>query len=175
MIDPELKYCPRCKDEYRAEITLCADCGVALLSGKEMMERSKDSLARKNGRQKEITPEDDLVSIHKADMKEVKILEKELQKENIAVLIAGEGGGSSCGKGCCGSSSFYLQVHRGDARDAFAVVQAYIDRTTAISHHDLSHCDSVYNPEEKQAVCPACGFKFQTSAAICPDCGLCFG
>ncbi len=174
MIDPDFKYCPQCKDEYRAEIIVCADCGITLLSGKEMMERQKGSLSRKNSRRQDITPEDDIVSIHKADMKEVKLLEKELQKENIAVLIASEGGGSSCGKGCCGSS-FLLQVLREDGRDAYAVVQAYIDRTTAISHHDLSHCDTVFNPEEKQAVCPACGFKFQTSAAICPDCGLCFG
>ncbi len=27
IIDPELKYCPQCRDEYRAEIVWCPACG----------------------------------------------------------------------------------------------------------------------------------------------------
>ncbi len=173
MIDPECNYCPRCRDEYRAEIALCAECAIPLVSGREILAREKETLTSKNNRRRDIAANDDIVAIHKADMKEIKLLERELARENIAVLISGEGG-NSCGKGCCGTS-FYLQVHRDDARDAFAVIQAYIDRTTAISHHDLSHCDTVFNPDEKRAVCPACGFTFQTTTSICPDCGLCFG
>lgn len=172
-IDPELKYCPRCNDEYRAEIVQCAACGIPLLSGAEVLKRQGDVRSRRENRRRAIGPEDDIVALHKGDMQEIKRIEAELRREKIATLLVGEGGGS-CGKGCCGTS-LYLHVHRDDAADAVAVIQSYIDRTTAISHHDLSHCDEVFNPEKVQACCPACGFRFQTSSTVCPDCGLCFG
>ncbi|MDJ0624318.1 MAG: hypothetical protein QNJ17_15225, partial [Desulfocapsaceae bacterium] len=41
MFDDELKYCPLCYDEYRAEINLCAACDVTLLSGAQMQAKSK--------------------------------------------------------------------------------------------------------------------------------------
>ncbi|MCK9296782.1 MAG: hypothetical protein M0P70_17090 [Desulfobulbaceae bacterium] len=172
MIDPELKYCPQCNDEYRAEIEVCAACGVALLSGADMLAAVTRADARKNSRAGEIGPGEDIVAIHKGQLNEIRAMEKELQAENIGYLITGEG--SSCKKGCC-PTTFYLQVRRQDAPDAFAVVQAHIERTTALNHHDLSTCDAVFNPEARQATCPACGFEFQTNTTVCPDCGLCFG
>lgn len=172
MIDPECKYCPSCNEEYRAEIVLCADCGIELIGGEEMLEKERAVKARKKARKGDITPDDDIVSIHKGQLADLKVLEKELARENIGVLLSGDE--SSCGKGCC-SSSFFLQVRREDARDAVEVVQQYIDRTTAISHHDLTCAEHVYNPQAGTAVCPACGFTFETSTSTCPDCGLCFG
>lgn len=35
--------------------------------------------------------------------------------------------------------------------------------------------DSLYNPNEENAICPACGTLFKTSFTECPDCGLNFG
>lgn len=34
--------------------------------------------------------------------------------------------------------------------------------------------NSVYDPESKVAVCPACGTEFSTSEKECPECGLVF-
>lgn len=172
MIDPELKYCPQCNDEYRAEIERCAECGVALLSGADMLAVVNRANERKNSRSGEIGPDEDIVAIHKGQLNEIRAMEPELRAENIGYLITGEG--SSCKKGCC-PSTFLLQVRRPDAPDAFAVVQAHLERTTALNHHDLSSCDTVFNPEAGLATCPACGFEFQTTTTTCPDCGLCFG
>jgi hypothetical protein len=172
MIDPELKYCPQCNDEYRADIVLCAECRVTLLSGADMLAARQRASKQRQSRSGEIAGGEEMVPIHKGQLIELKAIERELKAENIGALITGEG--SSCKKSCC-PSTFYLQVRRLDAQDAFAIVQAHIDRTTALNDHDLSHCDAVFNPEAAQAVCPACGFEFHTSTTTCPDCGLCFG
>ena len=95
MIDPELKYCPKCKDEYRAEIELCADCRVTLLSGADMLSATKSAEAKKNARKGEIVWSDDVVSIHKGALNELKAIEKELKAENIGVILSKEGGGCS--------------------------------------------------------------------------------
>lgn len=39
---------------------------------------------------------------------------------------------------------------------------------------DTELLNSVYDPESKVAVCPACGTEFSTSDKECPDCGLVF-
>lgn len=39
---------------------------------------------------------------------------------------------------------------------------------------DKDIVNSVYDPESKTAVCPACGTEFSTSEKECPECGLVF-
>ncbi|MBI5557904.1 MAG: hypothetical protein HY885_09720 [Deltaproteobacteria bacterium] len=172
MIDPELKYCQKCQDEYRADIEICAECGSPLLTGSEMLAAARRGNERRDAGDSGLGQGEELVAIHKGQLNEIKAIEKELKAENIDAIITGDE--KSCQKNCC-PSTFYLQVRRVDAMDASAVVQSYIDKTTALSQHDMSHCDAVFNPEARQAVCPACGFKFQTTTTTCPDCGLCFG
>ena len=41
MIEPDLKYCPKCDDEYRAEIEKCATCGIELITGLQKIEREE--------------------------------------------------------------------------------------------------------------------------------------
>lgn len=97
MIDPDLKYCPKCKDEYRAEIVLCADCGVTLLKGSEMLSNKNPAQIRKDSRRGELKAGEELVVIHKGALNELKAIEKELKTENIGVLLSKEGGGSCSG------------------------------------------------------------------------------
>jgi len=47
--DPELNYCPECDEEYRADIKMCADCGVALVSGGEKIVAEKKLQERRAG------------------------------------------------------------------------------------------------------------------------------
>ncbi len=173
MYDPELKYCPKCKDEYRADIQNCAACNITLLTGIEMADFAENSSAARQNRKGALTHDDDIVTIHKGTLADMRALEPELQKERIGYLIAGDEP-NGCGKGCC-ASNFYLQIRREDARDAFAIIEKHFARSTGLSDFDLSHADTVYNPDAGQAVCPACGFTFQTSTNTCPECGLCFG
>ena len=99
MIDPDLKYCPKCKDEYRADITLCADCGITLLSGSEMLAATGKLDVIRNSRKGAIVPGDDIVPIHKGPLGELRPIEKELLAENIGVIISKDAGGCGCSGG----------------------------------------------------------------------------
>lgn len=99
MIDPDLKYCPKCKDEYRADIVLCAECGITLLSGSEMLSASGKFEEIRNGRKGAIVPGDDIVPIHKGPLGELRPIEKELQAENIGVIISKDAAGCGCSGG----------------------------------------------------------------------------
>ena len=63
MIDPDLKYCPECDDEYRAEIEKCAACSIDLITGLQKIEREKARLKKLEGRRTELSPDDELVAI----------------------------------------------------------------------------------------------------------------
>ena len=171
--EPEYNYCPKCKDEYRADIRECAACGVALVPGVEMAEQAGKADEQRDRRKGGLTADDDIVTIHKGSLADLKPLEKELEAERIGYLIAGDDQGG-CKKGCC-PSTFYLQVRREEAREAFMIIDRQFEIATGINEHDLSLAGSVYNQEAGEAVCPACGFTFRTSDLTCPDCGLCFG
>jgi len=172
MIDPELKYCPKCDDEYRADIARCAGCGVPLITGRQRLEMEEQRRRRLEGRDAELSAEDDMVNLRKGPLGEMRHLENLLRAERIPALLVGDE--SSCGKGCC-ASTFYLQVRRQDAMDAVGILEAEHRRATGLCHHDTTHADSVFDPEAGEAVCPACGHAFPTTTSECPECGLCFG
>jgi len=172
LIDPELKYCPRCDDEYRSEIEQCAVCEVPLITGTERMAMEAARQQRLAGRTGELSLDDDLVTVHRGTLHDIKQLEVLLEKEKIGVLPVGDD--KSCGKGCC-PSYFDLKVRREDAREAVQIIEEVFRKNTGLDGYDLSHSESVFNPYASEAVCPACGAKFSTSITTCPDCGLCFG
>jgi len=172
IIDPDLKYCPQCNDEYRAEIEKCAACGLALLTGRQRLAMEEERRRRCEGKSVELAATDELVNIRQGSLADMKHLEKVLRAESIAALIAGDE--NSCGKGCCGSN-FYLKVRLTEAQDAMAVLEAEFRRATGLAQHDLSHAGNIFNPQAGEAICPACGFIFPTTTTTCPDCGLCLG
>ncbi len=171
MYDPELKYCPACREEYVAEAVKCAECEIDLVSGREMMTLSDKVQKARQSRAGTIEPGDDIVTVHRGQMQEIKAIEKKLAEERIATLVAGDE--KSCGKGCC-PTTLYLNVRREDAMDALRIIEQEFERTTAIDCHDLSHADAVFNPDATQVQCPACGTTFTPTSSECPDCGLCF-
>ncbi len=171
-IEPDLKYCPQCDDEYRWEIEQCAACGVELITGQEQLERLAARQRRLEGRSTELQAGDDLVSLRRGPLAEVRYLEGLLRAERIATLVAGDD--DSCGKGCC-PSSFYLQVRQEDAQEALALLNRDFRASTGLDAHDTSHCEALFNPRAGVATCPACGFVFSTATTTCPDCGLCLG
>ncbi len=172
MIDPEMKYCPNCNDEYRPEISKCGVCGQGLVFGAEYRAQEQARLARVRSRPGAVQAGDDLVTIHKAPLKDMKPVEELLAQENIGFLLVGDD--RSCGKGCC-PANFELRVRREEARDAFLLLELEHRRSTGVASHGHDIEDHGFNPEAGEATCPACGYCFSTATTTCPDCGLCFG
>jgi len=171
IIDPELKYCPSCNDEYRAEITTCAACDVELLTGSQLLELEDQKQQRKEGRNMELSPDDEMVNIRKGPVMEMKELQIVLEREGIPSLAVQEGGG--CGQGCCGTN-LLVQVRMSDVQDVLAILEQDHVRSTGLQYHDTTHAGAVFNTAAENATCPACGCSFATTQAECPDCGLCF-
>ncbi len=172
MIEPELKYCPQCDDEYMPEIVRCAACGVRLITGRMKIELMEERQRKMAASMEELGPEDDLVSIRRGPLGEIKHLSNRLNGIMIATLVAGDE--NSCGQGCC-PSNFYLQVRRHDAPEALAVLQEEFRQTTALEDHDTSNADNIIDASAPEANCPACGHTFPSTSTECPDCGLCLG
>ena len=169
MYEDELKYCPSCEDEYRAEIEKCAACGISLLSGSEMLSR-KDLPRQQITSSGELGPDDDLVVVRHGPMAEMKSYKKILAEQGVAALLAGDE--NSCGKGCC-AGNFDLVVRREEATGAVQSIENEIRRTSVIDTEHQIPADQVFDPLAGNNTCPACGHQF-AGGVTCPDCGLCF-
>jgi hypothetical protein len=172
MIDPQLKYCVQCNDEYMPQRETCGVCGMKLLSGQEMLAREEARKRKLSNRASRITAADDVVPIRQGPLQDMKHMEALLQSEGIPALLIGDE--SSCGKGCSCATSFLLQVRREDVQDALMMLAEEFRRTTALDSHDITYADSVFNPLAPEVICPACGHRFPPAAGSCPDCGLQF-
>ena len=170
MFEVHYKYCPHCRDEYRAEIEVCAACQVELKTGEEMISLEKGRSEKVRGRTGELNADDDLVSVRRGPLAEMKAYEKLLQNDKIGSMLVGDE--SSCGKGCC-PGSFDLVVRREEARDALQIIETEIRRTAVIDHGGTENGDAVFDPLSAENTCPACGHLFR-GGTECPDCGLCF-
>ena len=170
-IEPNLKYCPNCKDEYRAEIVTCASCDIELLTGLQMREIVDRQQAKRADISMEISPDDELVDVRKGPILQIKELQAVLERKNIPSIAHSEDDG--CGKGCCGTN-LLLRVRMDDIKDVIAVLEQEHIRSTGLSGHDISQAGTVFNTAAEKAACPACGCIFSTRNSTCPDCGLCF-
>jgi len=172
-VSTEMNYCPVCGDEYRADRTQCASCDRKLISGTEKLAQIQEKEQLLSGRSMEISIDDELVTLRKGPLKDVKQLQKLLAQERIPAVLAGDE--QSCGRGCSGSE-MYLQVRKNDVDAAMAVLSQDFIKSTALSSHDMTHIDSVYVQGAESTVCPACGCQFSPYVEEnCPECGLCFG
>lgn len=170
-IEPDLQYCPRCGDEYRAEIRMCASCDVELIPGERLIALREEEQS-KGTRSMNIGPDDELVAVRKGAVVQIKQLQAYLEKHGVPSVISAEEG-SNCGKGCCGTEVF-LEVRETDLRDVMALLQQEYLESTGVMDHDVSTAGSVYDAGAAEVTCPACGHTFAGGAAECPDCGLCF-
>lgn len=171
-IEPDLKYCPRCLDEYRAEIERCASCACDLLTGNEILEQAVGKQADSAERTMDIAEGDELTAILQGQMLQLKQVQAMFERFRLPSIIVNEDG-SNCKKGCCGPT-VVLQVRTADLETAAQLLQQDHVRSTGLADHDHTHAGAVYDTRADEATCPACGFVFSTGNSACPDCGLHF-
>ena len=170
-IEPDLRYCPQCGDEYRAEIATCAACRCGLVSGRRLL-ASTPAREEIGTPMEEIQPGDPLVTIRKGPVLPIRQLGEHLRRHGVASL-AGTEGGTACATGCRGPE-ILLQVRERDLATAMIVLAQEYRQSTSLADHDLSLAGEVFDPDAGEATCPACGCHFATTLTACPDCGLCF-
>ena len=171
-IEPELKYCPACGDEYRQEIETCAACEVELLTGPAMQAMlDGNRLVNKGNRSVEIQPDESLVTVRKAQVREIKQLQHYLLERGFPSLACREEG--SCARGCRGVE-LLLQVRMSDTSDVVAVLEEEHRHSTGLTDEENRYSEAVYSRHDPEATCPACGCRFPTTLTACSDCGLSF-
>ena len=170
-IDLQMNYCPACGDEYRIDARHCMACNIALISGREKLEKVLAAEETLNERSMDISPADALVSIRKGPLKDMKSLQKLLALNRVPAILAGDEG--TCGKGCCGPE-LYLQIKKEDIPLADEILAREFIKSTALDSHDLSNAAAVFDERASETVCPACGCRFSPTVGACPECGLCF-
>lgn len=178
MVEPDLKYCPECDDEYRAEIEKCAACGITLITGRQKIEMEEARQKKLAGRAGNLSPEDKLVRLKRGALPYMRHLANLLHSEKIGTLL--EGDMSTCGKDRFGNTiptptTYDLLVKMEDAQEAWNIIEEDHRRSTGLVQHDNQNQDAIFNPEASEACCPACGHTFPTTETTCPDCGLSFG
>jgi hypothetical protein len=172
-VDLELKYCPGCGDEFRADIEHCQTCKVDLISGAQKLALIQQKDRRFSERSMEIASEEKLVTLRKGQINDMKYIQKLLADERIPSIIGGEA--EACRKGCRGGPEMHLQIREADIQDAMMVMAHEFKSSTALDSHDLSHLHAAFDPRATKAACPACGTQFAPTTTTCPECGLCFG
>lgn len=168
-VDSQMKYCPTCGDEYRAEFVECVACGVALIAGevkKEALHKIDQAIA---SRPTKIDVNDDVVTLQKGPMKDMKELKKCLQNHYIPSLLVSDGVPQA---GCCGGPQLFIKVRREDAEMAVHVLSNELSAVTHIAEHDLTGIGEVFDEHKGANVCPACQHTFSSKDGVCPDCGL---
>ena len=90
-IDTDCNYCPKCEEEYRAEIETCAACSIRLMPGAEKLALLRRQEAVSHPSSMEISADDELVDLQTGKLIELKQLRHLLEKQHIPSILAGEG------------------------------------------------------------------------------------
>ena len=88
-IDADDNYCPKCGEEYRAEIETCAHCSVPLIPGSEKLVLLRQQEAGLHSHSMEISADDELVTLQTGKLMDLKALQQLLKKEYISSMLAG--------------------------------------------------------------------------------------
>ncbi len=113
----------------------------------------------------------ELVKIAVMGLSEAKDLQRKLRERNVEVVLNHDE--ASCTRGCAVTVEIHAkQEDISQIQEVYS--QGYLKSLVGLDF-DPELINSVYDSSQKEAVCPACSFKFSTSHKECPDCGLVLG
>lgn len=110
----------------------------------------------------------ELVKIAIMNLDEAKSLQKKCEPKNVELVL--NHNETTCTRGC----SVTVEVHAKEA-DIPVIQEIYSSMyEKLLEGHDvdLKVMHEVFDPAASSAICPACGFEFDTKNHECPDCGL---
>lgn len=105
--------------------------------------------------------------IGEAPIRDAKRLQERLAEIGVAVRLASDP--ENCGSCNPQGAKVAMFVAQTDLEKVKAWAQA---QGPAVQDPSA---EVVFDPEQAEATCPACGTRFSTQLAECPDCGLGFG
>jgi double zinc ribbon protein len=144
-----VRVCRDCGEEYRPEVSVCADCGGVLedrYPGQEAAAAAKESDAPRTSQ----LPPPDYVSVTLvSNAAEIVPITDRLHEAGIPFYVSGD------------SQGFRLWAHKGDVERGRQVLGLIGDEPA-----------DDFNPETGYSRCPACGAAMGPSSPVCPDCGL---
>ncbi|MGI6639853.1 MAG: hypothetical protein ACOX4Z_12675 [Desulfobulbus sp.] len=169
--EADCMYCPQCGDEYRPEISICAECQVALVSGAQL---AKSGTQEAGPQYTEIETHEELTAVRQGPVLQMRQLQDYLRASGLASLLT-PGADGCCTKGCRGPE-VELRVRTSELTLVLAALeQEHRQSTGLLDHiHNRNLAGAAFEVEVGQAACPACGCLFATDAPLCPDCGLRF-
>lgn len=99
---------------------------------------------------------------------DAKIFQDDLKKEGIDIVL--NHNEQTCTRGC----TVTVEV-LGYETDLEHISKKYHENYQKMTEgHEVNWevANAVFDPNAKEATCPACGFSFSTDKSECPDCGL---
>jgi hypothetical protein len=153
-------YCPECRSEYLASASLCAECGVPLVSEAGLDEASAEGLP----------PVSELVCVRASSLGWAQRLSERLAAEGIyhRIQVAAEDGDDGGERRPGANLPFGVYVRATDLERAAGIDADFV----------RSQIPDLPEPEAAAADaegCPACGAALEADDAECPDCGLALG
>ena len=104
-------------------------------------------------------------------LQDAKTFQEQLKSRGIEIVL--NHSDQTCTRGC----AVTVEV-MGYEKDLPIITEVYSHNfQKLVEGHDINweQMNSVYDPNQAEATCPACGHKFATSNSECPDCGLVLG
>ncbi len=89
-IDEDCNYCTQCGDPYRAEIKTCPVCSIPLISGSERLAMLGRQETGSPSHSTDITADDELVTIQKGKLGQLKSLQQLLKAGQVPSILAGD-------------------------------------------------------------------------------------
>ena len=156
-----MKYCPQCDAEYLETISVCCDCDEKLITQEEFEKRRKEE-----DRFHEETKT--MVKIFTLqDRFEADLIEKELEREGIPVLIRSF-------KDTAYDGIYIPQKGWGEVR----VPEKDQGRAQALIEnleHILQEGKVSISEDEALIACPGCGVELRVENKVCPNCDKVLG
>lgn len=89
-IDADCSFCPKCEQEYRAEIETCASCSIPLIPGSEKLLLLRRQEEGWQSHSMKISADDELLTLQTGKLMDLKQLQQLLRKKHIPSLLAGD-------------------------------------------------------------------------------------